>query len=865
MLKYRMTRENQLIADMVYDIVCKREHASEKLKWIDMFEIPEAMAGLYFVLNKVAGGATKEGREAWDKYAESGRGEKQSTYLYSKPHPAAYSLIEYDFSEIDKSIDDEPVGIPEYVEKLNNVFREFYDEAGAVSEIEEEYGYIQFNDVEKRRIKAYRIYRAYVNSNSNMEYLGCVNLGIAEYRYQKAASDNRNDKNIITLFFEIFDFAVKTKTINDELKMFVTNAIKDIVRSYSDVDTLTESFLQNEKSFNMVAKLLASDQDIISYRIILKNLTNISNAVVKYRDVSQEQELCTELIKLNRDNSDNRNMGASWRDTYYSLKTLLSDKIGILRARPILECDVLSRNGLHDGAVFGHIKNIGTTTAYDVKIKILFNDGSISNDYEVSRIDPDVKVPFKIAYYVDSDVDAIEFSVHCSYFDRDGKEFPMPPENAVMRMVSRENAKLPSGYDLNTLQFSVVNDERNMYGRMSEIKFLEDAVKGEFREYKNTVIRGLRRSGKSSLLNYMVYYIQNNCDKVIPVDIDCEAAKGSVYSVFVEKFHESLRKRIKANEELSELIDIEQISELFATISAENFSIDRLSEFYLDLSKLLGGYRLILVFDEFDTVLSYYAGEENNADISLHRSLRELTNNSVIREYVHFVFCGSDLMYKFEKDGGSFHQFFQSLNSLDIGNMGKEDMRDMLVKSFALDSDESEYNLQYTPEAIDWIYHYTRGMVWHTKLLANSIISELSEKRRNVVYPSDVCKNINVLSNGGSCEQLWIACEETEKRIIGAMQHLINKPYGTVDFDTIVKAVGETLTAEQIRLSLKFLTKLGLIEVRGNSYYFPNELYRKYFKCQASKKLGFEYYVEPTEPETSEVFNMVSNKLASWL
>ena len=289
-----------------------------------------------------------------------------------------------------------------------------------------------------------------------------------------------------------------------------------------------------------------------------------------------------------------------------------------------------------------------------------------------------------------------------------------------------------------------------------------------------------------------------------------------------------------------------------------------ISLFFRQLHQLMDGNGLYLLFDEFDVLI-----DRLDKDIgydALLQALRSLQMNPDCLSSIHIVLCGSNHLLIYNQTGSIFNQMFQSYETIQVGQMLASDIHEMILDWLAqypsirfAKAVEGEIS-----PSIQWIEHYTGGLVWYTRLLVNEAVRIVLKDKRNCVYPSDICSAFNSICNYINCRQLVEGCGEDDKIVLDAMQSLSDRPGLYVTYEQLKQRLETHLNPEQIRKSLATLTKsVELLEQKSpniQSFRFRIELYRRYFRTHVwldNHESRFDQDLNPKNSGGGDSFTIV--------
>ena len=173
--------------------------------------------------------------------------------------------------------------------------------------------------------------------------------------------------------------------------------------------------------------------------------------------------------------------------------------------------------------------------------------------------------------------------------------------------------------------------------------------------------------------------------------------------------------------------------------------------------------------------------------------------------------------------------------------MPREDAREVLLSPY-----REHTELRISEEAVDWIWYYIGGLVWHTKLLGEEAIRRAKNDFRRVVYPSDVQQCLPRVLDDQWCKQFYEGCESgAEYQVVDVMQSLAAKRDIYIHINRISEMLGwELIEVQRTMVILKALKVVEQHPIDHQLFRFEQDIYRRYFRTMPS-----EYKRIPEEPD----------------
>ncbi len=615
-------------------------------------------------------------------------------------------------------------------------------------------------------------------------------------------------------------------------------------RGYTNISFMVEDYLKNKQAFIKMRNMLPVSEKTVSailsdVNCVYTALEIIAKASVETSD-SHISAYKSALMKAERQISPQGTQG--WPMVINSVLKMIHDEIIKISRRAKLEVKILSKTAqMCNGLIYGQVKNMGNETAENITLQFSYDNGFESNIYELPRLDKEEIAVFEIYYSSKPETTKLNYKIFLSYESR-GEVYPEVLD-ASLDITERSFVDFETNLyltDKPISDFKLLPDgtvySENFYGRDKEMRDIRSVFSGEnFSDYKNIIIKGLKRAGKSSVLNYMLRYGEFKCDNAVTIYIDCLGAarnNSPIYRKLVEAVITECKRKNVGNVSEEEWATFERKYALSETQS--DFDAEKLQLFYRDL-KELNGKGLMLIIDEFDVLTDAIGEEDQGIDNTLFASLRTLCNSPYCQDAVHLAICGATNLIRY-MDGGRFNQFFMQFgeNNIEIGRLSEAEMRAMLITPY----ERSGQKVEFTNEAMAMIWKITNGLVWYSKLIASNALKRAHKKERNIIYPSDVVDAItSVTSNAEQLKILAESCLDKERPVVLALQSLSAKPTEYVRVSQLLELLSDKFSQSEIESILTTLVKMQILERNPfdrYSYRFEVELYWYYFRTLPS-------------------------------
>ena len=684
----------------------------------------------------------------------------------------------------------------------------------------------EYADVNEALARYFIDYHNYYSSSLAQEQLGKEE---ADRCARQAALD-------MALYAESHTGSKWTGLINT-----LPSTLRSCLLSYRSTDELADDYCRQAGSYTAMVNLISVQSSYDTAEFILDVVRRLSDHYVSSGPKIQNADAYKYAYNDALDQLQKMPFDREWSGVRNHLINLLYQSRNEMDRRPALELYVLNQGvSPETGALFGYVMNAGREPATSLVLQATFEDGTASDVYAFEEIWPNDKIAFAVDYAVPPGTASLGYTLNLSYSHQNRVQVIDPIRGTLAIQPEQKELIIPRTFNtINTNEFTVDEDGRvvgvgnSFFGRKTEKKMLESLVSGgDFSCYRSAIVQGIRRSGKTTLLFYLKKYAEVHCPDSIVVYSDCQSTTlRPVYSAFVRRVLDEI-----ALLDLPELEGSEKWNSLLADWKlppdgTKDMDPNQLDYFYRALHRATGR-GLILIVDEFGDLLDRVKKQEG-VEYTLMRSLRAIQCNPECLKAVHLVVCGNNNLLAYSRDKRHLSQMFESYESINVGQMKPEDIREMLTAFFP-DPEE----VCFHPQSLEWIERYTGGLVWYTKLLVNGAVEIAAARKRHCVYPSDVCRAFSTLIDGNNCDPFTEGCGGNELLVLDAMQSLADHFNASVSVEKIAGVIGEAMNRSEMLSSLNYLSDLLQLIERdsfGNSYHFTVEIYRRYFRHRNSR------------------------------
>ncbi len=535
-----------------------------------------------------------------------------------------------------------------------------------------------------------------------------------------------------------------------------------------------------------------------------------------------------------------------------TLLRLVVQRTTQLRHTPELSIEIIGENSNKSqtvfwerdnksGTLYAVISNVGGSDCHQVTVTSYVNMTKIKKS-SIKTIYSGERIPFNQPFDSGDLVDGkTSWYIEISYFDSS--------KNETVYIKRETSVSVRFGDDslrLGNIRYGNPAIGAEFVGRTREMALLRNNY-ADSSYVPSMLIRGLKRSGKSSILIQLSEELKKD-GKVIVSLVDGQSIGNALRAAFVDKVIDNIRIGYRNNKDLDNIINDQLIkfSDSWKSRLDSSNWIGYLDVFYYELSQLFGK-KILVMIDEMEAIFYNNRFESIDQEETLYAALRSLIQKP--DNYVSFIFCGSDKLLTSCLEKRRESQMFQTLQYLEVGHMTIGDIQ----KIFRIQS--SKYDIKYSEDAVDAIWQFTSGMVWYAKLIGYLIINNilaLDLSIRKDVNRSDVMTAVQMLINGeiGTDKFDLVDASLDTKRvaIIHAMARIMPDRNKEVSIDEVLDALrilkdegfvnsrtGESvpeMDEKELYDNLLFLEKMQFVDSNESNtkFAFTSELYRLFFR-----------------------------------
>jgi photosystem II stability/assembly factor-like uncharacterized protein len=280
------------------------------------------------------------------------------------------------------------------------------------------------------------------------------------------------------------------------------------------------------------------------------------------------------------------------------------------------------------------------------------------------------------------------------------------------------------------------------FGREDMFSWIERSLTGKYSDHI-LVIHGQRRVGKTSVLKQLPNRLPDN---YLPLFIDLQGRVNTTLGRFLWWFARLIANFVK--EQTGKEIKLPE-RDAFKK-NPDQFE----SSFIPEVTEALGEQRLLLTFDEFDSLEN--SGEQDSLALPLMEILQQL----MVNENLNFIFSIGSAGKKIESSEASYTAFFKQGLHRKVSFLGEDDTHSLIV-------DPVKGIVDYQPKAIQRIADVTSGHPYYVQLVCHELFSDcqktdswkVTEKQVNALLPSIVERgtvNLKFIWDESSAMEKWI-------------------------------------------------------------------------------------------------------------
>lgn len=296
------------------------------------------------------------------------------------------------------------------------------------------------------------------------------------------------------------------------------------------------------------------------------------------------------------------------------------------------------------------------------------------------------------------------------------------------------------------------------FGRREELDEIIRLLRGHFQD-RTTVIHGRRRVGKTSILYQLkqgdpnllgVSVLKEVQEHYIPVLVDFERfiAEKATWEVY-HHIYQSLRQELDLAGISTLSIPMRDFRDLPADALLKSFIVQ------LEQSLSCDGRRLLVMFDEFDTLIRY-KGEEKG----LFGFIRELITEH--GQHISFIFAGADQLVGMMKMRTN-RLYSMAGTPIEIANLALEEARLLVTEPMK----EANPEFEWAEGAIQLIVRVTARNPYYIQTLCDRIVNNLIAGKRLRATTIDVEQGVReVVDHIGDLADIVVNLDNVKEKIV---------------------------------------------------------------------------------------------------
>jgi len=523
---------------------------------------------------------------------------------------------------------------------------------------------------------------------------------------------------------------------------------------------------------------------------------------VTRRDVLNRQKQNFEALSKMTEESFYEPFAEIWKEALKHFAGVIEKEIGIQQGTAKLDIELKNREIGTSGEeqkLYFEIKNKGQEIASDIVADIqtdspeIFFCGDPTAKFDI--IEADTSKEFSISIIASTQL-VTHMRGFIRFSDRIGGDKTHP---FSFPLIVSEKEKVFREIKNPYIAGNPLSGDTSLYfGRQDALDYINKHILvGE--EHHTIVCYGLRRTGKTSLLNRII--AEGFTDKrMIPIYMDIQGID---------------------NESDFYLTLWDKITEALNSAESECKDFGGFKRFLKKAGNALGEKIIVILADEFEELQMRVESGKMPKDI--FSNIRHLMQHE---KKMIFLFCGTHQLEEMSKDYWSI--FFNTAIYLKINFLEREDMEKLVREPVAGE-------LDYDSLAVEQIFKMTHGQPYLTQLICRSLVNDMNErKKRNYASINDVddaVEKIIVQGDDHFSTHIWDDSPTVQRLILSASAgELTDKQRDSISFDGIYDKISlvKKYDRREIMDTLGKLTSKDILTENKNNtgYSFPVNLFR---------------------------------------
>ncbi len=299
-------------------------------------------------------------------------------------------------------------------------------------------------------------------------------------------------------------------------------------------------------------------------------------------------------------------------------------------------------------------------------------------------------------------------------------------------------------------EIKVEEIEGHFFGRSDPTEKIMECIRGQ----KTAYIEGIRRSGKTSLINSIRHEIQKyedkepseNYPKLIPVHLDAKIVENyrtsgqmlhSFFFQILDTIQESDRQSIKTP----------RIRRFFPSLYRDRFDDvswpteencgqncnKAYTDFATQLKTCFPHHRIIIFLDDFQDAVklaSAPVGERKDVGEDILALLRLIQVNAIKNPHLTWLFAGFRSQEYFQRELPEL-KIWGQMERIQIDFLKKTSVGEILIKPL------NNTDMAFTEEAVNRVFEYTQGYPEMVQKMASQMLRQAMNEKRYAILPAD--------------------------------------------------------------------------------------------------------------------------------
>ena len=331
-------------------------------------------------------------------------------------------------------------------------------------------------------------------------------------------------------------------------------------------------------------------------------------------------------------------------------------------------------------------------------------------------------------------------------------------------------------------EIKVEEIEDHFFGRSKPKQKIMENVRKQQLSY----IEGIRRSGKTSLINSIRHEIQNKKDKepgttgpeLIPVYLDAKVVENfNTRGQMLHSFFTQILKTIEQDIGIVTRI-IGRIFSLWKDIAqavkwpTEEDCRQNVNKAYQDfaekLNRYLPNHHIIVFLDDFQEAVNLASasdGERKEVGEDILALLRLIQTNRTIYPHLTWLFAGFRSLEYFQQELNNIRIWVET-ERIQIDFLDKNSVEEILVKPL------KNTGMTFTEEAVNRVFEYTQGYPEMVQKMAKKMMEQAMNEKRYAILPADADQAAQEIIENDTVYDSW--CPRGEEMPAEQQQFISN-------------------------------------------------------------------------------------------